>query len=164
MGYDIQIESEQGRHLAVRRFDATPEEMGAQMGAAFGGVATYLRRIGVPVSGPAMSCYEMEGDDFHVASGFVVTGPFEEGDGVEHLQLPVREVVTTTHVGPYEKLGEAYDALKEWARGEGRAVDEDTMMWEEYLDGPQTPPEQTRTVVHWPLRPATATGTFGLGG
>jgi effector-binding domain-containing protein len=151
MGYDVTIEQEQGRHLAVQRFDARPEEISARMGAAFGAVMGRLRALGLSATGPAVSCYEMEGEAFHIAAGFVVAGPFEAGGGVEPLQLPVREVATAMHVGPYEELGRAYDALREGAAAQGRAVDESSMMWEEYLDGPQTPPEQTRTLVHWPL-------------
>ena len=52
---------------------------------------------------------------FHVSSGFFVEGAFEPGDGVEPMQLPEADVVTTTHIGPYEDLGKAYEALQEGA-------------------------------------------------
>ena len=153
MSYDVTIGHEHGRHLAVSRFDARPEEMGAKQGQAFGKVAGYLGGIGVPIEGPAVSCYERGEDTFHVSSGFVVAGPIEDADGVEPLQLPDVDIATTTHVGPYEQLGQAYDALKEGVTAQGRQVDEAAMMWEEYLTGPEVPPEETTTVVHWPLLP-----------
>jgi effector-binding domain-containing protein len=140
----------------VHRFDARPEDMGAQQGQAFGAVASRLGRLGVAVQGPAVSCYEMDEDFFHVSSGFVVEAPVETGDGVEPLRLPDVDVATTTHVGPYEQLGRAYDALKEGAEAEGRHVDDNAMMWEEYLTGPEVPAEEMVTVVHWPLAPAGA--------
>lgn len=154
MGYEITIEHEPGRHLAVMRFESTPEEMPAKMGGAFGTVAAHLRGAGVPITGPAVSCYQMLEDHFEVASGFVVAGPFEPGGGVEPLQLPDVDVASTTHIGPYDTLGRAYDALKDGVLELGRKVDESSVMWEEYLDGPQVPPERTRTLVHWPLLPA----------
>jgi effector-binding domain-containing protein len=155
MTYDVSMSTEKGRHLAVTRFDARPavDDMGQKSAAAFGTVAGYLARIGVPVAGPAVSVYEMEGDLFHVAAGFVVEGPFEPGEGVEPLQMPEREVMTTTHVGPYDELGKAYDALKQAARAQGREVEETGLMWEEYWSGPEAPPEETRTVVFWPVKP-----------
>jgi hypothetical protein len=76
MAYDISIGQESGRYLAVRRYDAEPAQLGEAMGAAFGAVEGHLRGIGVPVTGPAVSCYQMDGNLFHVASGFMVDGPF----------------------------------------------------------------------------------------
>lgn len=154
MGYEVNVGTESGRHLAVTRFDARPEvdDMGQKSGAAFGTVAGYLARIGVAVSGPAVSVYEMEGDLFHVAAGFLVEGSFEPGEGVEPLQLPVCEVATTVHMGPYDRLGQAYEALQKGAIAQGREVEESGIMWEEYWSGPEAPPEETRTVVLWPLK------------
>ncbi len=156
MAYEITIMREPGRHLAVTRFDARPEEMGARAGQAFGTVAARLAALGIGTEGPAVACYGTGEVVFHVAMGFVVSGPIEAGDGVEPLQLPAVEVATTTHVGPYEQLGKAYDAIQEGARSRGREVDEAGLMWEEYWTGPDTPPEQHRTVVSWPLKAAPA--------
>lgn len=152
MGHHVTIRREPARHLAVVHFDARPEEMAAKQGRAFAQVAGYLDRSGLAVSGPAMSCYGMGEGTFHVSSGFVVDGPVTPGEGVEPLLLPEAEVVTTTHLGPYEQLGQAYDALQEAARAEGREVDESGLMWEEYWTGPEVAPEQQKTVVYWPLR------------
>lgn len=154
--YDVEFAHETGRHLAVVRYDARPEDIGRKAGEAFGAVAGYLARIGVAVTGPAVTCYDMGEDVFHVASGFVVEGPFEPGGGVEPFQLPEGEVATTTHIGPYDQLGKAYDAVRESARAQGRDVEDAGMMWEEYWSGPEAPPEETRTVVFWPVKPAVA--------
>ncbi|HET6694432.1 MAG TPA: GyrI-like domain-containing protein [Pedococcus sp.] len=165
MGYDIEIAHESGRHLAVTRFESRVDEFGERMGAAFGTVAAYLGAAGVPFTGPAVARYEVLGDGaFAVAAGFVVEGPFEGGRGVEHEQLPVCDVARTVHVGPYDRLREAYEALGEGAASHGREIDESIPMWEEYLDGPEVPQEQTRTVVSRPLRPGAATAAWGLGG
>jgi effector-binding domain-containing protein len=157
MGYDIQISRESGRHVAVSSFEAPPDQVGEHQAAAFGAVAAYLARAGVDITGPAVSRYEPAGDNgFRVSSGFVVAGDFPAGDGVEHLRLPECEVGTTVHVGPYERLGDAYEALRRGVQNAGREIDEPGPMWEEYLTGPETPPDQMRTVVTWPLTPAAA--------
>jgi len=63
------------------------------------------------------------------------------------------EVATTTHLGSYEKVSEAYDAIAAAVALQGLALDE-TTMWEEYWSPPGTPDEQTKTVVYCPLKPA----------
>lgn len=156
MEYDVTFDHEDGRHLAVTAFDARPEDLAEQFGPAFSKVAEHCARHGVPLGAPAVSCYETRGDTFHVCSGFVVDRPIDAGDGVETMQLPQVDTATTTHLGSYDALGDAYEALRTAAREQGREVDEDAMMWEEYWTGPDGPVEQWRTVVRWPLRPAAA--------
>ncbi len=153
MSYEVTIDHESGRHLAVHEFDARPEEMSAQMGDAFGAVMHHLEQVGAQVAGPPASCYRME-DGMHVAAGFVVAEPVEPGPGVEPLQLPDVDTATTMHVGPYDRLGDAYDALREGAREKGREVDLAGLMWEEYVTEPDLPPDELRTLVHWSLLPA----------
>jgi effector-binding domain-containing protein len=74
------------------------------------------------------------------------------GDGnVVPAELPEGEVVTTTHIGPYEGLPQAYEALQAWMRREGKEP-ATNLMWEEYVTGPETPPPETRTIIYWPVR------------
>ena len=152
--YDVTFTRESGRRVAVVCYRARPEEIGPKAGEAFGRVSYHLARAGVPVVGPAVSCYTMGPQEFEVASGFVVGEGAEPGDGVEVDQLPSCEVATTTHVGPYEELPKAYDAIHAAVAAHGRRLAEDGIMWEEYWSPPGTPPEQTRTVVCWPVVPA----------
>jgi effector-binding domain-containing protein len=121
------------------------------MGDAFGRVAAFLAQAGIPPVGPAMAFYDVRPDGMTVSAGFVVPDAIEGDETVVPLQLPRREVVTAEHVGPYEQLPETYDALRAAAEDRGRKLDESSM-WEEYTTGPETPPEQTRTIVSWPLQ------------
>ncbi|GAA2092545.1 hypothetical protein GCM10009841_01560 [Microlunatus panaciterrae] len=154
MSYEVQIVDEPGRHLAVTRYSARPEEMGRLVGQAFGTVMAYLSSKGINPSGPAVSYYTMVGDHFDVTSGFLVDAPIEGDRTVVPLQLPAGPVATTTHIGPYQDLGKAYEALQESARQRGLLVDTAGPMWEEYWSGPETAPEQTRTTVFWPVQVA----------
>jgi effector-binding domain-containing protein len=76
-----------------------------------------------------------------------------EGDcHVVAVELPAGEVACTTHIGPYEGLPQAYEAIEAWMKQHGREAAGSTI-WEEYLTGPETPPEQTRTDIYGPLKP-----------
>ncbi|MGH3345943.1 MAG: GyrI-like domain-containing protein [Nocardioides sp.] len=149
---DIRIEHEKGRHLAVARFEADLEAMAEKMGEAFGRVGAALGRAHVPPVGPAMAFYDIRPDGMTVSAGFLVPHPVERDGDVRPLQLPPCEVVRAEHLGPYDDLPATYERIRKAAADHGRDLDE-TQMWEEYLTGPETPPEQTRTLVSWPLLP-----------
>jgi effector-binding domain-containing protein len=150
---DVTFARETGRRLAVVQYEARAADIGPKAGEAFHRVAVHLARIGVPIAGPAISIFAADEDAFHVTSGFVVEREFEPGEGIEPFALPEVEVATTTHVGPYDELDKAYDALGRGAAARGRQVDDTGPMWEEYWSGPETPPAETRTVVFRPLTP-----------
>lgn len=73
--------------------------------------------------------------------------PDESGCGVR--RLPAERVVSAVHRGPYEEIGPTYDALAEWAEGNGLAI---TGPPEEvYFSDPSTPPEECVTEVRFPV-------------
>ena len=152
MSYEIEIKRLAKHDIAAVKFRGSIADLPQHMGAAFEATMGYLVRSGIQPEGPAVALYKPLGeDDFDVTAGFLVSAPIE-GDGhVVPAELPEGEVATTLHVGSYESLTEAYAAIQAWMAREGREPGE--TMWEEYLSGPETPPEQTRTIVYWPLRP-----------
>lgn len=151
MSYWVEIVHEPARHLAVVHYHADADHVAQKVMAAFGSVGAYLVREGVRPIGPPVSRYEMHDGEFDVDTGFPVSEPVK-GDGhVVPLDLPEGDCATTVHVGRYQDLGRAYEALRTRAAEQGHPVDETAAMWEEYLTGPDVPPEDQRTVVHWPL-------------
>jgi effector-binding domain-containing protein len=152
MAYEIEVKTLTKHDVAAVKFRAAVSELPQHMGPAFGAVLEYLARNGIQPEGPAVASYVPLPDNvFDVAAGFLVAAPIE-GDGhVVKVELPAAEVVTTEHVGPYEGLPQAYQAIQGWLQREGREPGE--LMWEEYLTGPETPPAETRTIVYWLLKP-----------
>ena len=155
MSYTIDIVSTPTRHLAVKKFSvATIADMASLMGQAFSAVARYAGEHGIPIEGPAIGHYTRTIDGFDVAAGFVVREPVVAEGDVVGMELPAVEIATTTHIGPYEALTGAYQALADWAGRQGRLLDEH-VAWEEYWSGPEVPESEHRTVVCWPLQPVT---------
>lgn len=143
--------------VAVTRFHVASGElpaMGERMGHAFATVMAELGKASVVPDGPAVARYEPTADGFDVAAGFRV--PFEVAvpAGLERLELGGIEAAHATHLGPYSELPAVYEDLMAHADAAGRPVAGDGPMWEEYWSGPETPAEQTRTEVYWPLPPA----------
>ncbi len=148
MRYDTDIRVVPAQRLAIARFHIDAAELatiGEHMGAAF----EQVMAGGASVAGPAVAYYEPSDGGFDVSAGFPVTDR-EQSGAVTVLDLPAVEVAHTTHVGAYDALPEAYDALRAGAEAQGRRL-ADGPMWEEYLTGPETPPERTRTEVYWPV-------------
>lgn len=152
MSYEIREQQEPDRHLAVRRLTATADQIGPLIGEAFGAVYAYVGRHGLAPQGAPVACYAMDGGEpFEVRAGCVVDVPVEAEGVVEPFLLRGGPALTTEHVGPYGELPKAYAALEAYARESGHELDL-TTMWEEYLTGPEVPPDQMRTVIHWPLK------------
>ncbi|RXZ39659.1 GyrI-like domain-containing protein [Agromyces binzhouensis] len=156
MGHDVRIAQVPRRDLAVVRARTTFAEIPAFMPTAFERVAAVLGSRGLLGDGPAVGYYtgmDPATGSVTVSAGFVVDSPITaEGDVVPD-ELPAVEVATTTHLGPYDRVSEAYDAIAAAMALHGRELDESTM-WEEYWSPPGTPDDEIRTVVSCPLVPA----------
>lgn len=155
MSYDVQLVTVPSRHLAVVRFQARAAEVAEKIGGAFGAVEAYLSANSIQITGPAVAHFVQLDGGFSVSAGFAVTGAIEGNGQVVAMELPQTEVVTTTHMGGYDTLPQAYEAMRTYARAQGREMDEAAPMWEEYWSEPSTPPADTRTDVFWPLKPAS---------
>jgi effector-binding domain-containing protein len=76
---------------------------------------------------------------FPIVAGVEVGGEFVPTEGIERVETPAGEVVTTTHVGPYSELRRGYDALLAWCTVHGRTPRGPS--WEVYGDWAEDPAE-----------------------
>lgn len=121
-------------------------------GRAFGTVMAAVRRQGAGSSGPPFARYfGMPGESVDVEAGFPVEGSFTAADGALSGALPETDGVEALHVGPYDTLGQTYDAIRQFMAAEGLVPAGN--MWEYYLSDPDKEPDpaawQTRVV--WPV-------------
>jgi effector-binding domain-containing protein len=83
-----------------------------------------------------------------VEVGVELDQPVEVHPPVRRSELPAGEVVMTVHRGPYERLGDAYDALHEWCAANGRRLA--STRWEVYGHHSDDP-DQRLTEIYWRL-------------
>jgi effector-binding domain-containing protein len=84
-----------------------------------------------------------------------MAGPFAGVGEVVASALPVGMVVSTVHLGPYQKLGEAHGAIKAWCARNGHELA--GPKWEIYghwLEEWNKDPSKIRTDVFYLLRGA----------
>jgi hypothetical protein len=83
------------------------------------------RAAGIPLDGQNIFLYRDAKDPpghLVIEFGVGVTAPFTPLGAVRPVDLPVGDVATTTHRGPYAGLGAAHDAVIAWCRSQGRAL------------------------------------------
>ena len=135
---------------AWRKQDDLPEFLKA----AFPELLGRLRLLGVTPSGPPFVIYHEFGADGIDAEVSVPIGrPFAAAGRIQSRVLPATTVARTLHVGPYEKLGDAYKALWSWIRSHEFEVAGPVR--ERYLNGPgdREASIEYRTEIEMPIVP-----------
>ncbi|MDQ1248327.1 MAG: hypothetical protein QG597_2699 [Actinomycetota bacterium] len=146
MDYDISIEDISHHHAAVVTATLAVADIGAFMGEAFGEVLAALAEQGLQPVGPPFGRYEPVADQMIVEAGFPCSGKVTASGRVEPTKLPGGPTATTVHHGPYDQVGQAYDAVVAWVAASPYQIS--GKPWESYLDGPEV--AEPRTVVRFP--------------
>jgi effector-binding domain-containing protein len=136
------------RPTAVVRGKVPLTEVGGFVAHAFGSVAAYLERLDVAMAGMPYGRFRHLGDgEFEVEAGFPVATPIEPEGEVEPSSLPGGPAVSTWHLGPYDRVGPAYEAVLGWIERHG--YEPEGPAWEVYYTDPhlQPDPREWRTEV-----------------
>jgi len=121
MGYEVRVEKiDEPRPLAVVKLVARPEEFSRVVPKYCGVVWNALKAKGVKGAGRHIAIYRDEVVNLEV--GVELEAAFA-GDGqVVGSSIPVGMVASTVHLGPYQRLGQAHAAVKEWCLQNGYAL------------------------------------------
>jgi effector-binding domain-containing protein len=136
--------------VLVVRGKADAEHIGSWLDAAYRSVGDHAARIGADFSGPPYAAYralDTELGEFEIEAGFPVSSPGSGNRSVEAAALPGGLAAATWHIGPYDTLACARDALDEWISNRGGRTD--GRCWEVYYSDPVSEPDsgQWRTEV-----------------
>jgi effector-binding domain-containing protein len=96
-------------------------------------VYAFLRDAPVKAQGHNVCVYlSPSAEGVELEAGVHVSGAFESTSTVQCSATPAGRAVWTVHMGEYQHLGQAYDALAHWCRAEG--LGEPGLAWEVYGD------------------------------
>jgi effector-binding domain-containing protein len=153
MPYEVEVREVQPQPVAAIRMTTTMAGIGAAVGQIFPEVSACLERQGVTPSGPPFVRYHsFEDDAIDLEAGLpVATAVTGEGE-VSPGELPGGRVALTTHVGPYETIGAAHEAVNAWIGEQG--LQPAGAPWERYLTDPNQvkDPAEWRTEVLYPIQ------------
>jgi hypothetical protein len=150
MGTSVSVEVVSPRILAAVNRRAAIAEIGAAWRPALDQVWAFLRtQPGLRTDGHNIFVYrhpDRRSDPMDVEFGVEVVREFAPSGQVRPVRTPAGTVATATHIGPYDGLGRAHDAIHAWAAANHRAFAGTS--WEIYGDWNDDPAELETTVMY----------------
>jgi effector-binding domain-containing protein len=151
MDYDVRLEHLASRPLAVVRRRATPQQLARVVPDACGTVWGVVRAQQLAGAGRHVALYW--DDAINLEVGVELDGPFAGHGEVVPSATPAGAVAMTTHSGPYDRLGEAHQAILRWCADHGHTLAGPS--WEIYghwTDDCDRDPTRIRTDVFYLLK------------
>jgi effector-binding domain-containing protein len=109
MDYEVRVEHADPRPMAAVRRRAGQDQLAQVIPDACGEVWRFIRANAIPNPGCHVAVY-LDGE-INIECGALVPDPFPEGGAVIRTATPGGLVATTTHFGPYNRLGDAHRAI-----------------------------------------------------
>jgi hypothetical protein len=152
MGYDVRLEQRSSYPLAVVRRLASSHELARVVPDACGTVWSALRALKMTGLGRHVALYW--DCQINLEVGVEVEAPFAGHGEVVPSATPAGTVVTTAHFGPYGRLHEAHEAIRQWCANHSYTFAGPS--WEIYghwTDECNHDPTKIRTDVFYLLKP-----------
>ena len=138
-------------HTASVREDVPRDAVPQTIGRMFQAVREALASQGVEADGAPFARYHSFGDMVDLEAGAMVATPIEPAGSVMPGELPAGPAAIAVHAGPYESLGDTYDAMERWLAASDRQHNGGP--WELYITDPSAEPDPGKwlTEVIFPL-------------
>jgi effector-binding domain-containing protein len=149
--YDIEVKDLEPQPIVAIRQETTAKGLGAAFRELIPVVWRYLEKHGVQPSGPSFGIFHAyEPEHVDVQAGFPVAEAVEGEGRIETGELPGGRAAVAWHIGPYDTIGNAHDALDAFIHERG---DHGGSPREVYWTGPGDEPDASkwRTEVVYPL-------------
>src|ERR1700693_4851403 len=112
MEYQVHVEQVPSQLTAVVRRRASHAELAQVVPQGCGEVWTFFRSSQLPRPGRHLALY-LDGE-VNLEVGVEVAHPFAGNERVLCSSTPAGLVATAAHLGPYDRLGAAHEAIRRW--------------------------------------------------
>jgi effector-binding domain-containing protein len=137
--------------LSIRERFAGPQ-IPEFIGGSFAKLYEHAGRSGIVTSAPPFVLYHsFDKIEIDAEASVPTVGLAEPAGPIGARVLPAATVAHTLHVGPYDDLTIAYEAVQTWITEQGLEIAGPFL--ERYLTEPDVPPEQCRTEIEVPVVP-----------
>lgn len=120
MEHNVRVEQLSSRPLAVVRRRASRQELAKVVPEACGAVWSVVRAQKIMGAGRHVALYL--DDAINLEVGVELDAPFAGHGDVVGSTTPAGAVATTVHVGPYNRLHEAHQAIHRWCATHGHVL------------------------------------------
>jgi effector-binding domain-containing protein len=151
MKYDIAVETVQAELVAAVRAKVPINGIAQAWKPALDQVWAFLKANGGLRPGHNLFLYHhpaRRDQPMDIDFGVQVARPFEPEGGVACVKTPAGEVASTLHVGPYDRLRDAHNAIHAWCAANNRKIAQAS--WEIYGD-PSDDPAALETAIKYLL-------------
>jgi len=151
MSYQCELLDRQAQPALVVRTRAAVQNLSQVLGPAWGAIMQHAAKMGAQPSGPPYVAYHnMDMQDLDLEIGFPFPQTIQGEGEVAQGEVPGGKAAACLHVGPYDQIRGAYEALGAWMQTNGHVAS--GAAYEFYLNDPRTtPPAELQTQVVFPL-------------
>ena len=152
MAHPMELLDRPAQPTLVIRTRTPAQGLPQALGQAYGAIMQYAGQLGVwPSGAPFVAYHNMDMTDLDVEIGFPFAQRLTGQGNILAGEIPGGKAAVSLHVGPYDQLGAAYEALQLWMQANGHVPT--GVAYELYLNDPQvTPPAELQTQIIFPLK------------
>jgi len=152
MTYECKIIETEDQPVLTVRTTAAVEKLPQFFGEAYGSIMRYLAEMGEqPVGMPFAAYYNMDMQALDVEAGFPVARDLAGKGNIKAGKIGGGKYAVTLHIGSYDSVGPAYEALADFVKQQGFEVGK--IAYEYYLNDPSEDANiQPQTEIRFPLR------------
>jgi effector-binding domain-containing protein len=153
MKYEVFVETVQAELIAAVRATVPIGGIAWAWKPALDQVWAFLKANGELRPGHNLFLYhhpEHRNEAMNINFGVQVASPFNREGNVQCIETPTGEVARTVHIGPYDRLGDAHNAIHAWCAANNRKIGQAS--WEIYGDW-NNDPALLETTINYLLVP-----------
>jgi effector-binding domain-containing protein len=143
------IQDSPAKHVLYQHFVVSMDELPETIKQSFTAQYARMEQAGIIPAGPPFVIYRTMAQPWDIDVCAPIAPPLTQTPGFDVKELPATRVVSMLHVGPYDTIGRAYDAVDGYIKNHSLIASGPPR--EIYLSPPDTPSEQIQTIVEWPI-------------